>query len=185
MDLERKKVKSTIKKFLHSEAGISLLETMMALGVLSVIFSVLFSVFGNMSKSFYFDIKEIKMSQHVWEKIALCTQDIQKSDLVVVGAAGKQLMLFNSQTGDKTIYELKKAPSSGTALSSGNYIMVKRKNGSAGEVVVLRNVLPPPQSQFQLIQRAVGQPLALVKVAIQDKEIVIRKSAQTHPRGLL
>lgn len=168
------------KKVIACESGVTLLETIIALAVFAIIFSVLFSTLNHLTKVIQLDTLEVKTSQQLWEKTAICTRDIQQSDAAKVEKNGERIVLSNSKTGELIIYELVKSSS-----AKKSYNLVKKLKYNLDGVIVLRELLPPPDSKFTLVKRQAGAPMVQVKFALQKQGMLLRKSAWTHPRGLL
>lgn len=179
-DIEKAEGNRAIKKAIASEAGVTLLETIIALAVFAIIFSVLFSTLNHLTKVIQLNTLEVKTSQQLWEKTAICTRDIWQSDVVKLERNGQRIVLSNSRTGGLIIYELVKSSN-----KKKSYNLVKKLKYNLDGVIVLRELLPPPESKFTLVQRQTGAPMVQVKFAVQKQGMVLRKSAWSHPRGLL
>lgn len=163
-----------ILKKIKSEKGLTLIEVIMAMGLLSVVFSLVFSSLFQISRLFNFNSNEIIVHQELVNKTELFLSDIRNADDASCVTGGLNLVLSNDASKNLISYKLIKE-------DEGKFKLVKYVDG--GSQTVLRNLLPPPQSQFNIVNRTTGKPLIQIKLTIEDKGMTFSKTAWVFSRG--
>ncbi|NIA29753.1 MAG: prepilin-type N-terminal cleavage/methylation domain-containing protein [Actinobacteria bacterium] len=162
------------RKKIKSEKGLTLIEVIMAMSLLSVVFSLVFSSLFQISRLFNFNSDEIIVHQELVNKTELFLSDIRNSDDASCVSDGLKLVLSSNAKKKLISYKLIKE-------NKENFKLVKYVDG--GSQTVLRNLLPPPESQFNIVNRTTGKPLIQIKLTIKDKGVTFSKTAWVFSRG--
>jgi len=168
------------KKFFKNEKGISLLETIISIGLMSVIFTLVFTTTGKLLDVLNLEQKEIALREELSESLFLCKNHVYQSDLLSVSQAGAQLDLIHTATGRHLVFELVNS-----ARFPGCSDLIRRENGQPNGKPILYGVLPFPQSGFEIFSRSAGMPLVRINLAKMTNGLTVSESMIAFPKGYI